>query len=296
MSVTSEIGALIKHLPNRQQQLRSIKLMYEDLANSISKLSTTQWTVRANSFQRVIENYESFSYLWDVCLDESGLTDDIKGRIVGCKSKMESFDYYFGLKVGKMLLSHTDKLPQTLQGAKMLAVSSKHLAMLTVHTISSLRNEESFDALYDLSLKETERIQSINPPSLKRKRKYPNYSILQYVEGWQSKGQSHLPDSPHDHYHQEYYNAIDVLTLSVRDRFDQPSSLVFQNLESLMIKAIKGENFSCELMFAKEICDTDIDTEDLTIELSTLKLLLEGKDITHFQDFLKEIKLLKGPE
>ena len=173
-----------------------------------------------------------------------------------------------------MLLSHTDKLSQTLQGAKMSAVSSKRLAMLTVHTISSLRNQESFNALYGLCLKETERIQSINPPSLKRKRKYPNYSILQYVEGWQSKGQSHPPDSPRDHYRQEYYNAIDVLTSSVRDRFDQSSFLVFQNLESLMIKTIKGENFSCELKFVKERYDTDIDTEDLTIELSTLKLLL----------------------
>ena len=97
----------------------------------------------------------------------------------------------------------------------MSAVSSKRLAMLTVHTISSLCKEESFNTLYDLCLKETERIQSVNPPSLKRKRKYPNYSILQYVEGWQSKGQSHLPDSPCDHHRQEYYNAIDVLTSSV---------------------------------------------------------------------------------
>ena len=94
MSVTSEIAALIKYSPKREQQLRSIKLMYEDSANSVSKFSTTRWTVRANSFQRVIENYESLSHLWDVCLDESGLTDDIKGRIIGCKSKMESFDYY----------------------------------------------------------------------------------------------------------------------------------------------------------------------------------------------------------
>ena len=296
MSVTSETAALIKYSPKREQQLRSIKLMYEDSTNSISKLSTTRWTVRANSFERVIENYESLSHLWDVSLDESGLTDDIKGKIVGCKSKMESFDFCFGLKVGKMLLSHTDKLSQTLQRAKMSAASSKRLAMLIVHTLSSLRNEETFNTLYDLRLKETERIQSINPTSLKRKRKYPNYSILQYVEGWQSKGQSHLPDSPRDHYRQENYNVIEVLTSSLRDRFDQPSFLVFQNLESLMIKAIKDENFSCELKFVKERYDADIDTEDLTIELSTLKLLLEGKDITHFQDFLKEIKLLKGPE
>ena len=49
---------------------------------------------------------------------------------------METFDFYFGLKLGKLLFSHTDKSSQTLQSEKMSAVSSKHLAMLTVETIS----------------------------------------------------------------------------------------------------------------------------------------------------------------
>ena len=120
MGVTGKIAVLVKHLPKREQWLESIKLSYEEgedsngkTANNISKLSATRWTVCANSFQRVIGNYTSSSDLWDVGLEESGLKDDMRGLIIGCKSKIESFAYYFGLKIGKMLSSHTDKLSQT---------------------------------------------------------------------------------------------------------------------------------------------------------------------------------------
>ena len=67
---------------------------------------------------------------------------------------METFDFCFGLKLGKILFSHTDKLSQTLKSEKMSAVSSKRLAMLTVEAISDLCNSESFDTFFDLCLKE----------------------------------------------------------------------------------------------------------------------------------------------
>ena len=71
---------------------------------------------------------------------------------------MESFDLYFAFRLGKFLYSHTDKLSQMLQTENMSAVSSKRLAMLTVETIRTLRNEDSFNALYDLREKEIEKI------------------------------------------------------------------------------------------------------------------------------------------
>ena len=76
---------------------------------------------------------------------------------------------YFGLKLGKLLFSHRDKLSQTIQSEKMSAVSRKVLAMLTGETISDLRNSESFDALYDLCLKEIQKIEFVEEPVLKRK-------------------------------------------------------------------------------------------------------------------------------
>ena len=82
---------------------------------------------------------------------------------------METFDFYFGLKLGQLSFFHTDKLSQTLQSEKMPAVSSKRLAMFTVATISDLRNSESFDALYDLCLREIQKMEFFEEPVLKRK-------------------------------------------------------------------------------------------------------------------------------
>ena len=109
MDTSGEIAILIKYSPKREQKLESIKLTYEEdeSVNRISKLSTTRWTVRANCFQRIIDNYHSLYELWDVCLEESDLNRDVESRIIGCKTQMEKFDYYFGLKLGKLIYSLT---------------------------------------------------------------------------------------------------------------------------------------------------------------------------------------------
>ena len=74
---------------------------------------------------------------------------------------METFDFYFRLKVGKLLFSNTDKLSDI---TKRENVSSKRLAILTVETISDLPNSKSSDALYNLCLKEIQKIEFIKEP------------------------------------------------------------------------------------------------------------------------------------
>jgi len=54
--------------------------------------------------------------------------------------------------------------------------------------------------------------------------------------------------------------------LSVRNRLDQPSFLVFEKLESLLIKSLKGEEISDEVEFVKEKYGIDIDMNDLIVE------------------------------
>ena len=234
--------------------------------------------------------------LWDESLKESGLNRDVKSKIIGCKSQMETFDFYFGLKLGKLLYSHTDKLSQTLQSEKMSAVSSKRLTMLTVETISNLGNSESFDALYDLCLREIQNIKFVEEPVLKKKRKEPNYSLLHYPEGYENRSEAHHPTTLRDHYRKQFYQTIDVLISSVRDRFNQPSFLVFENLESLLIKTLKGEETSTEMKIAREKYATDVNMSDLNVELATFKVLRKDKQKEHFQDLLKEMRLLENPE
>lgn len=240
MDTSGEIAKLIKYSPKREKKLESIKVTNEeDESKGISKLSVTRWTVRADWFQRIIDNYSFLYELWDECLKELGLNRDIKSRIIGCKAQMGTFDLYFGLKLGKLLYAHTDKLSQTLQIEKISAVSSKRLAMLTVKTISDLNNAESFNLLYDLCMKGIQKISFVDEPILKRKRKEPKYSLLHYLDGCESTSEADYPKTPRDRYRKLYYEAIDVLISSIRDRFNQPSFLVFESLESLLIKNIE---------------------------------------------------------
>ena len=120
--------------------------------------------------------------------------------------------------------------------------------------------------------------------------------MLHYLEGYESRSEAHHPTTPRDHYRKQFYQAIDVLISSVRDRFDQPSFLVFENLESLLIKTLKGEETSAEMKIAREKYATDINMSDLNVELATFKVLMKDKQIEHFHDLLKEMRLLENPE
>ena len=180
------------------EQIKELSLSIEDesernQANRISKLSTTRSTVRSKCFQRILENYSYLYELWSKCLEEPYLKRDVKARIIGCKVQMEGFDLYFGLKLGKLLYSHIDKLSQTLQNEKMSTVSSKSLAKLTIDTIAGIQNEESFNAIYDVAVKESKNIPFVEEPVLKRKRKASKYSVLNFAEGHSSTSPTHHP-------------------------------------------------------------------------------------------------------
>ena len=120
--------------------------------------------------------------------------------------------------------------------------------------------------------------------------------MLHNLEGYESRSEAHHPTTSRDHYRKQFYQAIDVLISSVCDRFDQPSFLVFENLESLLIKTLKGEETSGEMKIAREKYATDVNMSDLNVELATFKVLMNDKQIEHFHDLLKEMRLLENPE
>ena len=146
MNTAREIIILIKYSPKRQALLDCIKSNDDDENTNIASIITlcpTRWTVRATAFQRILDNYSSLLKIWDECLQEGKLQSDIRGRIIGCKSQMWDFDFYFGLHLGSSLFGHTDNLSKALQSKKMSAISARRNGEVTLKVLSNLRNEES---------------------------------------------------------------------------------------------------------------------------------------------------------
>ena len=104
----------------------------------------------------------------------------------------------------------------------MSACSSKRLANLTIQTLGTLRNEEQYENFYETVLMMAKLHQFVNPPTLKRKRTASNYSTLQFVEGSYQSEEAHCPISPKENYCTIYYEALDCLINSLKERFTQP--------------------------------------------------------------------------
>ena len=55
-----------------------------------------------------------------------------------------------------------------------------------------------------------------------------------------------------------YHNVLDTVVTSLKDRFIQSSFVVYENIESLLLKTIKGEDTSDESEYIKRIYNDEI--------------------------------------
>ena len=76
-----------------------------------------------------------------------------------------------------------DNLSKSLQSTKIPAIKGKKCADLVIDTLRSMRNDEDFDSFLEVVKKAADPIKPAGKPAIPRKRKKPNYSILQYVTG-----------------------------------------------------------------------------------------------------------------
>ena len=67
-----------------------------------------------------------------------------------------------------------------------------------------------------------------------------------------------------------YYEALDLITNCVRSWFDQPGYNTYKNLQELLFKAIKWDNFESELQYVSQFYQDDINSANLHIQLQIL--------------------------
>ena len=130
-----EIVMLIKFSPKREAMLFQLKEEMGSDTPGVRTLCPTRWPVRAESLHSILANYEHILLLWETGVHETSNTE-MKARIRGVWSRMQSFNFLFCIVLSEMVLRHTDKLSQTLQQPKLSSVEGHDIAMLTVKTLN----------------------------------------------------------------------------------------------------------------------------------------------------------------
>ena len=253
-----EISKLIKISPKRNATFDRIKaeIVNDSSVGGIRRFCPTRWTLRGGAIKSILENYDVLNQLWEECLEER-LEPDVKGRIIGVRAQMSQYNLLFGLKLSERILCITDNLSKILQRQSLSAAEAQDLAELTNDTLKSLRTDEAFDLFYQLVEHLSDSV-GADGPTLPRTRKAPKRYEIGEGEGYHSPTVS-------EHYHQLYFEAIDLVTSGIKDRFDQPGYAIYRNLE--LLKAANKEEYSSELIKVVTFFGSDVNESELTSQL-----------------------------
>ena len=116
---------------------------------------------------------------------------------------MKTYNFFFGLHLSKRLSAHRDNLSKTLHSTSLSASGGQRFAGLTVETLQSIRNKESFDAFYDVVLVKV--------------KEYP----------------------ARDHYRKIYFQAVYNLISSIKERFSQPAFIDYVSLKCFCLRQLR---------------------------------------------------------
>ena len=232
-------------------------------SKGVHALCSTRWTVRGESLESILNNFDELMELWDWSLENLRDTQ-MKARIGGVKAAMPTFDYLYSSLLAIMFLKQTDNLSRTLQDPKISAAEGNEIAQDVSKCISKDRNDTSFNLFWEYTLKKKDQLH-IDGPELPRKRRVPR----RYHDG--NSNDYFFPSTPKDHYHQIYFETLDTVLASIKERFDQPDFRKYQSLQELFLKAVKGQPWNEEI---KEVCSIygdDLDKYRLEAQLPLLK-------------------------
>ena len=207
----------------------------------------------------------------------------MKARIRGVSTHMRNFYFFLGTMLGHLILSHSDNLSRTLQSTDITASEGQNVMKTTVKVLESLRTEANFTLFWsNVNLKRKDL--DVMEPSLPRKRKRP----ARYEVG---NAEAEFRETVEDQYRQIYYQAIDTIVGTIRDRFDQDGYKTYLNLENLLLKATRNESFEQEFDFVTNFYGGDLNTASLQTQLEMLKVNLPA-GVSGVRDIIKYIRNL----
>ena len=156
LDICFEICKLIKKSPKRETLLKKVKAESLDTTNGLRVLCPTRWTVRAASLRSILDNYGHLQDVWLQTLDGK-VDSEMRTRIGGVQWQMKSFEMFFTMNLGSLILGQTDNLSRALQATHLAAGNMSSLAEVVLNYFRSKRSEEEFNKFYDVVLEAKEK-------------------------------------------------------------------------------------------------------------------------------------------
>ena len=244
----------------------------------IRMLCPTRWTVRAEAFTSISENYQALQLTWEAARQATKDTE-ARARITGVAAQMEKFDYFFGIEIGKKCLSMVDNLSRALQSANISACEGQGVVKMTVQALQSIRSDEKFDLFWKYLETKSSTVDVSTPELPRRKR------VLEVGEA-----EPEYPDTTQDYYRRIYFEVIDVLVASIQELFNQRGFQMLQKLETILQIVSEIVRDACRFY------GSDLNQDRLLAQLISLHRTEHDRSIDDLKSLISYLKGLNAVE
>ena len=158
--------------------------------------------------------------LWGWAQDVSD--SDVKARIIGVQTKMQTFSFFYGLQLAIVVLSHSDNLSSSLQRAELYAVDAQCQDFCYCSSRYTIRQEAS---LHWTKVTQADVKLELQAPSLPHRLKMPS----RYFEG---NTQPEHHSNVEDFYCQIYFETVDTAANCIVEHFNQKDYTIYMQTVS----------------------------------------------------------------
>ena len=182
---------------------------------------------------------------------------EMKARIQGMSAQMKKIEFFFGVWLGLLILRHTNNLSRTEQKGDTSAAEGQEVVSLTLTTLKSICSDASFDLFWQRVCASAEEV-DVDKPILPRRRKLPH----RLDDG----AAPTIHATVEEHYHVKCFEAVDLITSCVSNRFDQPGYKTYAKVQNLL-KAATSQPYEEEMRFIISFYGSDFNSFLLSTHL-----------------------------
>ncbi|CAF1245817.1 unnamed protein product [Rotaria magnacalcarata] len=223
--------------------------------SNLTSLCSTRWTMRAESYNSLLINYELVQEALSTLIEEIG-GPGIKAN--GLHEQINKFYFFFRLKLGYLLFSATEKLSRIIQSSSCGLQDVLSSAESLIRYFERIRDDINFKSFYTKILKENESL--TDKPILARHRR-PS-------KRYQSSSDSVEFSSCEEFYRQQYMESLGTVVNMLQNRFTQKNFKLLCNFEKFILYAANNSLDDSNDYFQSimDFCYGDIDVEKLKVE------------------------------
>jgi len=258
LDYAQNLATFIKMSPKRMGKYLEISAEYEN-SQTLHQLCPTRWTIRTRSLSSVLNSYQAIHETL-MSISEENNQREICDKARGLARKMENFDLYFGLFIGKNIFSVCEQVATTLQTETLTAGTVMTCLRALSNNLQLQR--DGFVSIFQEAQDSAAKSKITVDPCLPRPRKIPRK--LQH-----GNAQQHVIGSISEHFKLQFYEAIDAIISELQHRFDSESYYLLAEIEKTILQAANEKiiNISDRI---KDLYSADLKMTGLEVELRIL--------------------------